>query len=121
MNVQTEELPIAATASMSSLMENQVESNNLSNIESGTNAPTSVAQSLLVVNPPLLSEWQQLLDAVKQDPYSSTKWNRILEFAERSGNSIKISEAYESLLQVYPNVVRWLYLYLHSHISLCFL
>jgi len=56
--------------------------------------------------PEPLSEYDILRNAVKDDIYSSSKWNRLVTYAEDSKDISKVRETYDWLLQVYPNTVR---------------
>lgn len=52
------------------------------------------------------SEWSIKLKNAEDHPYSESAWNALLDFAEESSDLEKIKEAYEALLQKYPNTVR---------------
>lgn len=52
------------------------------------------------------SEWSLKLKNAEDHPYSESAWNALLDFAEESSDLEKIKEAYEALLQKYPNTVR---------------
>lgn len=53
-----------------------------------------------------VSEWQSLRNQLDQDSFDTSLWNRLIEAAEDSGDLEKVKEAYEALLQKYPNTVR---------------
>ena len=52
-----------------------------------------------------LSEWQSLRQRVEENPYNTTAWEDLVENAELSGDQDKVKEAYESLLEKFPNTV----------------
>lgn len=52
-----------------------------------------------------LSEWDSCFHQVSKDPYNPSKWYRILELAEKSGDVAKIRAAYDGVLSAYPNTV----------------
>jgi hypothetical protein len=52
------------------------------------------------------SEWQSLRTQLEQDSFNTSTWNRLIEVAEDSGDVEKVKEAYDALLQKYPNTVR---------------
>ncbi|KAL5512152.1 hypothetical protein ACEPAG_3673 [Sanghuangporus baumii] len=65
---------------------------------------TEATESALHAQPQLQpSEWSQKLSYAQDNPYSDAAWNALLDFAEESGDLEKIKEAYEALLQKYPN------------------
>lgn len=51
-------------------------------------------------------EWTELRKASQASPYNEAVWDRLLDRAEESGDLEKIKEAYEALLEKYPNTVR---------------
>lgn len=53
-----------------------------------------------------MSEWRTLRAHVDENPYNGEAWNAFVDKAEDSGDLDKIKEAYEALLQTYPNTVR---------------
>ena len=56
--------------------------------------------------PQALSEWATLRQRVEENPYDEAAWNAYVDKAEETGDHEKIKEAYESLLEKYPNTVR---------------
>ncbi|EJD00731.1 Suf-domain-containing protein [Fomitiporia mediterranea MF3/22] len=52
---------------------------------------------------PQVSEWSQKLKSAEGNPHDESAWDALLDFAEESGDLEKIKEAYEALLQKYPN------------------
>lgn len=52
------------------------------------------------------TEFEQLLDSLKDDPHQPEKWQRVVDIAEESGDTDKIKAAYEGVLETYPNTVR---------------
>ncbi|KAL5512186.1 hypothetical protein ACEPAG_3471 [Sanghuangporus baumii] len=63
-------------------------------------ATESALQAQLQPQP---SEWSQKLSYAQDNSYNDAAWNALLDFAEESGDLEKIKEAYEALLQKYPN------------------
>lgn len=57
--------------------------------------------------PPQLSEWQLLLDRLRDSPHDPEGWNRLVDLAENSGTLEEIKATYDALLEVYPNTVRY--------------
>lgn len=55
---------------------------------------------------PTTDEWTQLRNATQTNPYNEAVWDRLLDKAEENGDLEKIKEAYEALLEKYPNNVR---------------
>lgn len=51
------------------------------------------------------SEWDQLRAQLAAKPHDPTGWTRLVELAENSGDVEKIKQAYDFLLEVYPNTV----------------
>ena len=71
------------------------------------NATTSTAAQNQPTAPATpVSEWQSLRTQLEQDSFNTTLWNRLIQVAEDSGDLEKVKEAYEALLQKYPNTVR---------------
>lgn len=62
--------------------------------------------------PPQLSEWQLLLDRLRDAPHDPEGWNRLVDLAENGGTMEEIQATYDALLEVYPNTVRGL-----AHVS----
>jgi len=58
------------------------------------------------------SEFDALQTHLAQNRYDPSAWNRYIELAEESGDLAKIKQAYESLLQAYPNTVRHFLFYI---------
>lgn len=52
------------------------------------------------------SEWTLLRQRVEDNPNDEAAWNAYVDKAEESGDNEKIKEAYEALLEKYPNTVR---------------
>lgn len=57
--------------------------------------------------PPVLSEWDLQRARLQEAPYDTNLWNLLIEKAEESGDLEKIKQAYESLLEKYPNAVSY--------------
>lgn len=55
--------------------------------------------------PAQLSEWQLLLDRLRDAPHDPEGWNRLVDLAENSGTLEEVKGAYDALLEVYPNTV----------------
>jgi hypothetical protein len=51
------------------------------------------------------SEWDSLRAELSVRPFEPTKWYRLVQLAEMSGESAKIAAAYDGLLNAYPNTV----------------
>ncbi|KAI0070995.1 Suf-domain-containing protein [Panus rudis PR-1116 ss-1] len=49
------------------------------------------------------SEWDQLRDHLRKEPQDSEAWLNLVGLAESSGDFERIKEAYEALLDAYPN------------------
>ncbi|KAF7984888.1 hypothetical protein HWV62_10883 [Athelia sp. TMB] len=56
--------------------------------------------------PPQLSEWQLLLDRLRDSPHDPEGWNRLVDLAENSGTLEEIKATYDALLEVYPNTAQ---------------
>lgn len=50
--------------------------------------------------------WEELRKATQAFPFNEAAWDKLLDKAEESGDLEKIKEAYEALLEKYPNNVR---------------
>jgi Suppressor of forked protein (Suf) len=61
---------------------------------------------------PPVSEYESLQAHLAQNRYDPGAWNKLIELAEQSGDLPKVKQAYESLLQAYPNTVRLFFLYI---------
>ncbi|KAF8520032.1 hypothetical protein BU17DRAFT_89425 [Hysterangium stoloniferum] len=61
---------------------------------------------------PPVSEYDSLQARLAENRYDPSTWNKLIDLAEQSGDLAKIKEAYESLLQAYPNIVRLFFLYI---------
>ena len=61
---------------------------------------------------PPVSEYESLQAHLAQNRYDSSTWNKLVDLAEQSGDLAKVKQAYESLLQAYPNTVRLFFLYI---------
>ena len=61
---------------------------------------------------PPVSEYESLLDHLTQNRYDSSAWNKLVVLADQSGDLAMVKQAYESLLQAYPNTVRLFFLYI---------
>jgi cleavage stimulation factor subunit 3 len=61
---------------------------------------------------PPVSEYDSLQTYLAENRYDSSAWNKLIDLAEQSGDLPKIKDAYESLLQAYPNTVRLFFLYI---------
>ncbi|EJD42466.1 Suf-domain-containing protein [Auricularia subglabra TFB-10046 SS5] len=53
--------------------------------------------------PQELSEYDRLRAEAAKAPHDAAGWQRLVEHAEQSGDTEKIKEAYEALLEAYPN------------------
>ena len=53
-----------------------------------------------------LSEWEILRKNAEEKQCDSSAWDKLLEYAENLGDLERIKEAYEAILQKYPNTVR---------------
>ena len=53
------------------------------------------------------SEFEILLASLRAAPVDPEGWNKLVRLAEDSGDITQIKEAYDSLLKVYPNTVRF--------------
>ena len=51
------------------------------------------------------SPFEALEIRLKDDPYDSNVWQELINLAEDSGDFARITNAYEALLKVYPNLV----------------
>lgn len=56
--------------------------------------------------PPPSTEWDQLRKRVQLKPHDADAWLELIDLAEDSNDLQKLQEAYDSLLEVYPNTVR---------------
>ncbi|KZP19108.1 Suf-domain-containing protein [Athelia psychrophila] len=56
--------------------------------------------------PAQLSEWQLLLDRLRDAPHDPEGWNRLVDLAENSGTLEEVKGAYDALLEVYPNTAQ---------------
>ena len=65
--------------------------------------PSSQEQT---VNQEPMSEYDRLRAHLKKDPHDATAWNMLIEQAEESADADRIKDAYEALLENYPNTVR---------------
>ncbi|KAF8528207.1 Suf-domain-containing protein [Hysterangium stoloniferum] len=63
---------------------------------------------------PPLSEYDSLRAHLAQNRHDPPAWNRLIDLAEESGDLATVKDAYESLLQAYPNTVRF-FLFLLRH------
>lgn len=63
--------------------------------------PTENAPVILA--PP--SQWEQLRAQLREKPHYPEGWNRLITFAEESGDIELIKDSYEALLAMYPNTV----------------
>jgi Suppressor of forked protein (Suf) len=61
---------------------------------------------------PPVSEYESLQAHLTQNRYDTSAWNKLVDLAEQSGDLAKVKQAYESLLQAYPNTVRLFFLYI---------
>lgn len=52
-----------------------------------------------------LSEWDILLGSLRATPDNSAGWVRLVRLAEESSDAVRIKDAYEALLSVYPDAV----------------
>ena len=52
-----------------------------------------------------MSEYDKLRAQVAKNPQDGATWNRLIEYAEQLADIDKIKEAYEALLEAYPNAV----------------
>lgn len=63
----------------------------------------------MVLPPPqqsAMSEWDQLRQRAEEDCFNESAWDALIDYAEDSGDNEKIKQAYDALLQKYPNTVR---------------
>jgi len=51
------------------------------------------------------SPFEALEIRLKDNPYDSNAWQDLINLAEDSGDFVRITNAYEALLKVYPNLV----------------
>ncbi|TDL17626.1 Suf-domain-containing protein [Rickenella mellea] len=49
------------------------------------------------------SEWDALREKLREQPHDTDLWNRLVDRAEESGDIDKIKQAYEAVLEKYPN------------------
>lgn len=56
--------------------------------------------------PPPQSEWDRLRAQLREKPIDADGWLKLVELAEDSGDIEKIKNAYEGMLETYPNTVR---------------
>ncbi|THH17582.1 hypothetical protein EW146_g3251 [Bondarzewia mesenterica] len=66
------------------------------------NAPTQETPRASV-DPP--SDWDLLRAQLREKPHDPEGWNRLINLSEDSGELEKIKEAYEALLEMYPNTL----------------
>lgn len=52
------------------------------------------------------SEWEVLRARVRSKPADSDSWLKLVDVAIESGQYERVNEAYEALLEAYPNTVR---------------
>lgn len=69
------------------------------------------AKALVKSESPPVSEYESVQVHLTQNRYDASAWNKLVDLAEQSGDLSKIKQAYESLLQAYPNTVRFFFLY----------
>lgn len=74
-------------------------------VKAEPDAEGSTTQQLAVASTPV-DEWTSLRDQLRESPHNTTLWNQLVDKAEESGDLEKIKEAYEALLEKYPNTVR---------------
>lgn len=60
--------------------------------------------------PPVRTEWDEIRAKLQENPYKAEYWIRFRDLAEDTGDLEKIKEAYEAILERYPNNVRTLML-----------
>lgn len=53
-----------------------------------------------------MTEYDRLRAHLKKNPHDAAAWNRLVEHAEELADVDKIKDAYETLLESYPNTVR---------------
>lgn len=58
--------------------------------------------------PPVRTEWDEIRAKLQENPYKAEYWIRFRDLAEDTGDLEKIKEAYEAILERYPNNVRTL-------------
>lgn len=86
---------------------NQVQQHESSSAPSrDVNMPGNDPSASASQEPTPSSEWHQKLQQTTQEPYNTSAWKALVEFAEASGDLDKIKEAYEALLAKFPNTVR---------------
>jgi cleavage stimulation factor subunit 3 len=74
--------------------------------ESSQVSQATQATEIVEGQPPLPADQFASLQAHLHDhPYDTNAWQDLVSIAEDSGDSTKISLAYDSLLKVYPNTV----------------
>lgn len=56
---------------------------------------------------PLFSAYHFLRRHLAKNSYDPPTWNKLIDIAEESGDLAKVKDAYQSLLQAYPNTVRF--------------
>lgn len=67
--------------------------------------PTQQPKEETKTPPSQLSEWQLLLDRLRDAPHDPEGWNRLVDLAENSGTLEEIKGTYDALLEGYPNTV----------------
>ncbi|KAF8581991.1 Suf-domain-containing protein [Ramaria rubella] len=65
---------------------------------------------------PPVSEYEALQNRLAQNRYDSSGWNKLVDLAEQSGDLAKVKQAYESLLQAYPNTAEAQIAYLEHYL-----
>lgn len=55
--------------------------------------------------PTVTTEWDTVRADVRANPYDTSLWTRFIDMSEESGDAEKIKEAYEAVLEQYPNSV----------------
>lgn len=68
----------------------------------------TLSQETVVVEdqiPPPTSPFEGLLARLQDHPHDVATWQELVNIAEDSGDFVKLHDAYEALLKVYPNTV----------------
>lgn len=52
------------------------------------------------------SEWELLFDKLGREPLDPDGWKRLVDLAVSSGDDVRITQSYDSLLRSFPNTVR---------------
>ncbi|KDQ20470.1 hypothetical protein BOTBODRAFT_100538 [Botryobasidium botryosum FD-172 SS1] len=79
----------------------------------------STSRSAAQVEQPAASKspFESMQDRLREDRYDAEAWQSLVTLAEQSGDLEKIKEAYEGLLEVYPNTASTEIAYLNHHLT----